>query len=183
MLSEEAQQELLKIARKTVEALANEEEPPQFQVDTPELQHQQGAFVTLKTNGRLRGCIGQFTADKPLWQVVQQMAEAAATQDPRFAGNRIRPSELDLLHVEISVLSQMEEMDNPLDIELGTHGIYVKKGFRTGCFLPQVATETGWEKEQFLAKCCAGKAGLAADAWKDPDTQVYSFTAEVIEEA
>lgn len=182
MLTEEAKQELLDIARTTVEALAREEQPPEFQVDTPELQNEQGAFVTLKTDGRLRGCIGRFTADKPLWQVVKEMAVAAATQDPRFAGNRIRADELDQLHVEISVLSPMDKIDNPLDIELGTHGIYVKKGFRTGCFLPQVADETGWDKEQFLRKCCSGKAGLAADAWKDPDTEVYSFTAEVIEE-
>ena len=182
MLSKQAQKVLLKIARETVEALTRDQQPPDFQVEEQELQHEQGAFVTLKTNGRLRGCIGQFTADKPLWQVVQQMAVAAATQDPRFAGNRIRPDELDQLQIEVSVLSKMKEMENPLDIELGKHGIYVKHGFRTGCFLPQVATETGWDKEQFLSKCCHGKAGLAPDAWKDEDTKVYSFTAQVIEE-
>lgn len=180
MLSEEAQQKLLDVARQMVEAVVSGRQPPQMQVDHPELQKEQGAFVTLKTDGRLRGCIGRFVAQKPLWQVVRDMAVAAAAQDPRFAGNRIQPDELPRLDVEVSVLSPLEKIDNPLDIELGTHGIYIKKGVRTGCFLPQVATETGWDKEQFLGKCCSGKAGLAPDAWKDPDTEVYVFTAQVI---
>ncbi|MFW5915583.1 MAG: AMMECR1 domain-containing protein [Planctomycetota bacterium] len=82
----------------------------------------------------------------------------------------------------MSVLSPLEKTGDPMELELGTHGIYVQKGRRTGCFLPQVATETGWSKEEFLQRCCSGKAGLSPDAWKDPDTDVYLFTAEVIGE-
>lgn len=156
---------------------------PRFEVTDPELQQHQGAFVTLHTHGDLRGCIGCFVARQPLWQVVREMAAASATQDPRFFGMPLRPSELDDLSIEISVLSPLRRIKDPMtEIELGTHGIYVKRGFHSGCFLPQVAQETGWTKEEFLANCCAGKAGMAPDAWKDPGTEVYVFTAEIIGE-
>ena len=182
MLSEEAQQRLMELARHTVEAVVKGQEVPPLEETHAELQGKQGAFVTLKTNGDLRGCIGRFVSDKPLWKTVRAMAIAAAAEDPRFVGMRIRPSELPRLQVEISVLSPLERIENPLDIELGTHGIYIKRGMRSGCFLPQVATETGWSKEEFLSHCCAGKAGLPANAWKDPDTAVLVFTAQIIED-
>jgi AmmeMemoRadiSam system protein A len=122
-------------------------------------------------------------ADQPLWRVVQEMARASAREDPRFFGMQLRPQELADLHIEISVLSPLRRIQDPLkEVELGTHGIYIKRGFNSGCFLPQVATETGWGKEEFLMNCCAGKAGLHPDAWKDPHTEVYVFTAEIIEE-
>ena len=183
MLSEDAQDTLLKVARQAVEAAVRGERAPASEVPHPELQEHQGAFVTLRTGDQLRGCIGRFQADMPLWQVVRKMAVAAATQDPRFAGARIQPAEMDDLNVEISVLSPLERIENPEEqMDLGTHGIYVKRGFATGCFLPQVAEETGWSKEEFLAHCCAGKAGLAPDAWKDPGTDLFVFTALVISE-
>ncbi|MFW5982651.1 MAG: AmmeMemoRadiSam system protein A [Candidatus Brocadiia bacterium] len=182
MLSEEARDELLDIARKSVESAVRGETVPELESDNEKLQDKVGAFVTLKTNGHLRGCLGRFTSDLPLWETVQKMAVAAATEDPRFMGNRIQPEELDQVKIEISVLSPLEKTDDPMELELGTHGIYVQKGRRTGCFLPQVATETGWSKEEFLQRCCSGKAGLSPDAWKDPDTDVYLFTAEVIGE-
>jgi len=182
MLSEEAKKELLHTARRAVEAAISGQDAPNEQVDHPELQEEQGAFVTLKTDGNLRGCLGRFESEQTLWKTVQVMARAAATEDPRFAGRRITPQEMNDLTIEISVLSPMQEIDDPLDLRLGEHGIYVKKGFRTGCFLPQVAEETGWDKEEFLAHCCSGKAGLSPDAWQDPDTEVYVFTAEVISE-
>lgn len=184
MLSDEARRTLLDIARRTVEAVVRGERPPKLDVHDPELQEYRGAFVTLRTDGQLRGCLGRFVAKKPLCQVVNEMAASAATEDPRFVGNRVRPDELDRLDIEISVLSPLEKTDNVLEeMELGKHGIYIKRGFSSGCFLPQVATETGWEKEEFLRNCCAGKAGLAADAWKDPSTDVFLFTAEIIGEA
>jgi AmmeMemoRadiSam system protein A len=182
MLSENARKTLLDIARRTVEAAVRGQLRPRFDIQDPELQGHQGAFVTLKTHGNLRGCIGNFVAEQPLWQVVSDMAEAAATRDMRFFGNQLSPAELADLHIDISVLSPLERIEDPMaEVELGTHGIYVKQGGRTGCFLPQVATETGWRKEEFLSHCCSGKAGLPADAWKDPATEVYVFTAEVIE--
>jgi len=180
-----AEEKLLEIARKVVEAAVKGEPIPQFEVDHPELQQHQGAFVTIRNRGRLRGCIGRFTADEPLYKVVRSMAMAAAVEDPRFVYDRIMPDELDDIDIEISVLSPLQRIENPLDIELGKHGIYIvnRRYGRSGCFLPQVATETGWSKEEFLSNCCAHKAGLPPDAWKnDPDTEVYVFTAHIIEE-
>jgi AmmeMemoRadiSam system protein A len=183
MLSEAARKTLLSIARSAVGAAVEGRgaEPPPC--DDPELCRRQGAFVTLKTRGRLRGCIGQFIAEQPLHRVVHQMAIAAATEDPRFFGMRLSPQEMDVLEIEISVLSPLRRVTDPLaEIELGTHGIYIKRGYRGGCFLPQVATETGWSKEEFLCECCAGKAGLPPYAWKDPQTEVLVFTAEILNE-
>ena len=108
--------------------------------------------------------------------------DPSATEDPRFFANRLRREEVPDCHIEISVLSPLERIEDPLDLQLGTHGIYVKGAGRTGCFLPQVATETGWSKEEFLGNCCAGKAGLSPDAWRDPATEVYVFTAEIVQE-
>ena len=110
------------------------------------------------------------------------MAVAAATEDPRFISAPITPEEVKDLNIEISVLSPLEKIENPLDIELGKHGIHIKKGYRSGCFLPQVATETGWSKEEFLSRCASMKAGLPDSAWKEPDTEVYVFTAEIVDE-
>ena len=129
---------------------------------------------------RRRGRIGQFTADRPLIEMVTQMAVSSSMHDPRFGGNRITTDELPQLDIEISVLSPMARTDDPLSLRLGIDGIYITDGRRSGCFLPQVADETGWDAEAFLNFCCAHKAGLKADAWKtDPDVEVYLFTAEV----
>jgi len=170
---------LLKIARDTIDAVINQIEPPKPQSDDPELNESCGCFVTLKNQGRLRGCIGQFTAQETLIEVVSAMAKAAAVQDPRFMASPIGPDELESLEVEISVLSPLERTENPLDLKLGEHGIYIKRGGASGCFLPQVAEEAGWGKEEFLSYCCSHKAGLTPDAWKDPATEVYLFTAEI----
>ncbi len=182
MLSQQARRRLLELARGAVEAAVKGQRLEPVEVDAPELQGHQGAFVTLKTRGRLRGCIGRFVADRPLWKTVRRMAASSATEDSRFETMRLRPEELGELDIEISVLSPLERIENPLDLELGTHGIYIRRGMRTGCFLPQVATETGWSKEQFLSQCCAGKAGLPPDAWQDPETEVLVFTAEIVTE-
>ncbi|MBN2582097.1 MAG: AmmeMemoRadiSam system protein A [Planctomycetes bacterium] len=182
MLSHEQRQALMRIARQSVEAAVGGQRPQRVTMDDPQLAEHCGAFVTFKTRGRLRGCIGQFIADRPLYEVVQKMAIAAATEDPRFLDDRIQPGEVAALEIEISVLSPLKRTSDPLSLELGKHGIYVRKGYRAGCFLPQVATETGWSKEEFLSQCCGGKAGLAPDAWRDPATEVYLFTAEIIEE-
>ncbi|MFQ6035320.1 MAG: AmmeMemoRadiSam system protein A [Sedimentisphaerales bacterium] len=172
-------QTLLTVARDTVEAVITGGPTPKPQSDDPELNAHCGCFVTLKNKGRLRGCIGQFTSEKRLIELVVDMAKASATGDPRFFANPITPGELNELDIEISVLSPLQQTDDPLSLRLGIDGIYIKKGAASGCFLPQVATETGWSKEEFLSYCCAHKAGLAADAWRDPDTEVYLFTAEV----
>lgn len=170
---------VLCVARDAVRAAVQGKSGPVPRTDDPELTAKCGCFVTLKNRGRLRGCIGRFTSDRPLIEVVVEMAKAAATSDPRFMGDPITPGELEDLDVEISVLSPLKKTDDPLSLRLGVDGIYIKRGCSSGCFLPQVATETGWSKEQFLSYCCAHKAGLAADAWKDPETEVLLFTADV----
>jgi AmmeMemoRadiSam system protein A len=172
-------QTLLKVARDTVEAVIKREPAKTPQSDEPELNAPCGCFVTLKNQGRLRGCIGRFISESPLIELIAEMAKASATGDPRFLADPITAEELDQLDVEISVLSPLERTDEPLSLRLGVDGIYIKKGRTSGCFLPQVATETSWSKEEFLSYCCAHKAGLAADAWREPETEVYLFTADV----
>lgn len=177
-MNDQQRKTLLKVARDTVEAVVSQKSPTEPESDDPELNALCGCFVTLKNRGRLRGCIGQFTSENPLIELIAEMAKASATGDPRFFGDPITTREVEKLDIEISVLSALQRTDDPLSLRLGTDGIYVKSGRASGCFLPQVATETGWDKEQFLSYCCAHKAGLAPDAWKDPETEVYLFTAE-----
>lgn len=178
-MNDEQKKILLKVARNTVEAVISRQKIIKPESDDPELNAPCGCFVTLKNNGRLRGCIGQFTSDKPLIELVAEMAKASSISDPRFFSNPITAGELGKLDVEISVLSPLKRTDDPLSLKLGVDGIYIKRGHASGCFLPQVATETGWSKEEFLSYCCAHKAGLAADAWQNPETEVYFFTADV----
>jgi AmmeMemoRadiSam system protein A len=146
----------------------------------PALLKQTGAFVTLNEHGQLRGCIGNLVGKEPLYLTVRDMAVEAAVGDPRFA--QVDLSELKIIEIEISVLSPLEKIDSAEKIKLGTHGVLVKKGFNSGVFLPQVATETGWSKEEFLSNLCAHKAGLSPDAWKDKSTELYIFSAEVFSE-
>lgn len=178
-MNDEQKKTLVKVARDTVQAVINGREAPQAKSDDPELNAHCGCFVTLKNGERLRGCIGNFVSERPLIELIVAMAKASATSDPRFLADRVTAKELDQLDIEISVLSPLERTDDPLSLRLGVDGIYITKGHASGCFLPQVATETGWTKEEFLGYCCSHKAGLAEDAWKDPDTEVYLFSAEV----
>jgi AmmeMemoRadiSam system protein A len=170
---------LLKAARDTIELVITGRAIPKPKSEDPELNAHCGCFVTLKNNGRLRGCLGQFTSNIPLIELVVEMAQASATGDPRFFDDPVTLHELKSLDIEISVLSPLQRTSDPLSLKLGVHGIYIKRGCTSGCFLPQVAEETGWSKEDFLSYCCSHKAGLAPDAWKDPRTEVYLFTAEV----
>ena len=179
MMNDKQKKTLLKIAHDTVEGVIRKEPAHKPQSDDPELNALCGCFVTLKNRGRLRGCIGQFISDRPLIELVAEMAKAAATGDPRFFADPIKSSELEKLDIEISVLSPLQRVQDPLSLRLGIDGVYIKRGRLSGCFLPQVATETGWTKEEFLSYCCSHKAGLPADAWNDPETEVYFFTAEV----
>jgi AmmeMemoRadiSam system protein A len=181
IMNDQQKQTLLKVARDAVEAAIRRQKIAPAESDDPELNAPCGCFVTLKNRERLRGCIGRFVSDSPLIELVAEMARASATGDPRFFADPITPGELEKVNVEISVLSPLERTDDPLSLRLGVDGIYIKKGYTSGCFLPQVATETGWSKEQFLSYCCAHKAGLAADAWQDPKTEVYLFTADAFE--
>lgn len=177
-MNKEQQRCLLRIARDAVEAAVNESEIFELSSKDPALNVLQGCFVTLKNGGRLRGCIGQFTSEKPLIELVFEMAVSAARNDPRFVLDPIEDAELEMLEIEISVLSPLEKTENPKHLRLGIDGIYIVQGNRSGCFLPQVATECNWTEEQFLSHCCIQKAQLSGDAWKDPETEVFLFSAD-----
>ncbi len=138
-----------------------------------------GAFVTLKKHGDLRGCIGNFSGTEELAKTVQNMAIAAATEDYRFSP--VSFEELKGLDIEISVLSPLRKVASVQEIELGRHGIYIRKGNRAGTFLPQVATETGWSLEEFLGHCSQDKAGIGWEGWKE--AEVYVYEAEVFGES
>jgi AmmeMemoRadiSam system protein B/AmmeMemoRadiSam system protein A len=180
ILDQKDKRDLLDIARATVEQYVKTGTVPELSPDvySDNLKVKTGAFVTLNENRKLRGCIGHFEADKPLYQIVQDMAVAAATQDPRF--QPVDKRELDDIEIEISVLTPMRKINSVDEIELGRDGIYIKKGFRAGTFLPQVATETGWALEQFLGHCAQDKAGIGWDGWKDAD--IYTYQALVFGE-
>ena len=138
---------------------------------TPHLRLKCGAFVTLHLNGRLRGCIGHFGQDLPLHQSVRQMAYAAAFEDPRFPP--VSKVEVDQLDIEISVLTPMRRIRSIDEFYPARHGIYIRRGHRSGTFLPQVAQETQWTKEELLGHCAQDKAGIGWDGWRDAELYVY----------
>lgn len=172
------QKQLLDIAKTAVETYVNENKIAEFNIADEKLNEKLGAFVTLRKNGQLRGCIGRIIpGDEPLWQVVRDMAIAAATEDDRFAP--VDENELKDLEYEISVLSAPEKIDDWHKIELGKHGVIARKGLQGGVFLPQVASETGWDKEEFLSQLCSQKAGLPPACYKDDSVELKIFTAQV----
>lgn len=178
--TEKQKEQLISIAKDSVGAVVGGKQVPKFEITDPILNEKLGAFVTLKKNGQLRGCIGAFQPDAPLYEVVSQMAMAAATEDPRFSP--VSLEELNKLDYEVSVLSPLEKIDDWRKIQLGVHGVQVRKGPQSGVFLPQVATETQWDMEQFMGELCQQKAGLPRDCWKQDNTDLYVFTAEVFGE-
>ena len=162
--------------------------PDSDQADLPvappamaELQQPAGCFVTLheQLTHRLRGCVGRLDADKPLWQAVCATA-ADVLGDPRFVDQRVTAGELANLEIEISVLSQPKQAASPLDFDLLDDGIYLVVGSRAGFFLPQVARETGWSREQLLSRLCSEKLGLPPETWQRPDAVLYTFKVTVI---
>lgn len=146
----------------------------------PELERC-GVFVTLRTGGRLRGCIGTFNPEGDLPDTVERMTRATL-DDPRFVDSPLSASDLGEVRIELSILSQRCRLADPLSLQLGTHGIQIVRDGRSGCYLPQVAAEQGWDVETYLSHCCAHKAGLPADAWRDKNTEVFIFTVEKIAE-
>jgi len=181
LLTHREKARLLSLARQTIATYLHDRRVPG---DRPEdypgnLAARTGAFVTLKENGQLRGCIGRFSADLPLYRLVREMAVASATEDYRF--EPVREDELKEIEIEISVLTPMKRISSPGEIILGKHGIYIKKGSSSGTFLPQVATETGWTVEEFLGHCSRDKAGLGWDGWKN--AEVFTYEALVFSES
>lgn len=178
-LSVEERRQLLSVARGAI-ARHLEGRPSELPA-VPEggLTRPAGAFVTLRKGSQLRGCIGTFAAHRPLVETVHEMAIAAAFSDPRF--EPLRAEELDDIELEISALSPRRAVDQPEDIVVGRHGLCVSKGSRGGVLLPQVATDYGWGREDFLKQTCL-KAGLPSDAWRWDDTVIEVFEAEVFGE-
>lgn len=175
-LSEQERAELHALARKVIEARCRGIDAPKCETASQKLKQPSGVFVTVYKNGELRGCIGHVIARKPLVEAVSEMAEAAAFQDPRFTP--VRRDELGDLKIEISVLTPLQKIQSPEEIEVGKHGLIIKQGGSMGLLLPQVATEYGWDRTAFLENTCR-KAGLPRNAWKEKDAEIFVFSADV----
>jgi|SRR5580692_574414 AmmeMemoRadiSam system protein A len=169
---------LVDIARRAISSAVLDRSIPDFPVFASALAERRGAFVTLHLAGSLRGCVGQVENPGPLADVVARSAINAALNDTRFPP--VRPDEIAQLEIEISVLSALERI-LPETIVAGFHGLLVVSGSSRGLLLPQVAAERSWTASRLLEETCA-KAGLPRDAWRDPATEVYGFTAEIFPE-
>jgi AmmeMemoRadiSam system protein A len=170
---------LLKMARQAIETELAGLPFSLPRVTNPNLLEHRGAFVTLHKHGQLRGCIGTFSADRPLYEIIGDMAISAAFKDQRF--RPLRPSEFEEIDLEISALTPLRPIADINEIKTGSHGIYVIQEPFHGVLLPQVATKNGWDRLTFLDQACM-KAGLAPGCWKDPKTQVNIFSAEIFGE-
>ena len=179
-LNAKQRKELLKLARDTITFYLDEEKPLERDTNDETLKEVMGVFVTLRQNHQLRGCIGNIIGTKPLYLGVRDMAIAAATQDFRF--KPVTKDELGDIHIEISVLTPLKQITNTDEIILGKHGVLVRDAFRSGVYLPQVATETGWSRNEFMNSLCGHKAGMETSAWKNGECDIYIFSAEVFEE-
>ncbi len=173
-------QALLKLARDTIERYLKDGVRVALPAAKGMFGEICGAFVTLHKRGELRGCIGNMVGQGPLVETIQEMAIAAATQDPRFHRG-VRPDEMKDIDIEISVLSPLKRIKDVSEIEVGTHGILMRRGLYQGVLLPQVATEWNWDRDEFLRHTCL-KAGLPTEAWKEPETVIEIFSAEVFGE-
>jgi len=171
------------IARRAVEKAARQPQVSAREVlkefkETPaKLKELYGVFVTIKSHGLLRGCIGRLVADKPICEAAAEMAIAAATQDPRF--RPLRKEELASIQIDISVLTPFRKVTSIDEIEVGRDGLLIRRGPNSGVLLPQVAVEQNWNRLTFLEQICY-KAGLDKDAWKEKGTEIYSFSAQII---
>jgi len=180
ILNDRQKKELLKLARDTISLYLKERKVLDSTSKDPDLNKVGGVFVTLHKDSSLRGCIGNIVGTMSLYLGVKEMAIASATQDPRFSPLSL--DELGQIIIEISVLSPLEEVKTADDIVLGVDGVLVKQGVNSGVYLPQVATETGWNKNEFMDSLCASKAGIDPRAWRTGDCQIYTFKAQVFGE-
>jgi MEMO1 family protein len=178
-LTMDEKKELIALAKKTISDQLDGKEMADYKPKSDIMSKKCGAFVTLHKNGELRGCIGQIVPIDKLYKTVQNMAIAAAFEDPRFYP--LKKEEYPLIDFEISVLSPFEKIRNIGEIEVGKHGLMISKNMYHGLLLPQVATEFGWDLETFLVHLCR-KAGLNDNAYKEPGTEILKFTAIVFGE-
>ena len=177
-LSETDRRAMLELARRAIGEAVSLQKPPRVIPENGVFSEKRGVFVTIHARGRLRGCIGVVEAFEPLGESVARCAASAALHDPRFSP--VRAEELLDIKIEISVLSTPEPI-RPENIEIGKHGLLVVQGVKRGLLLPQVAVEHELGREKFLEETCR-KAGLKAEAWQEPETQILGFTCEVFSE-
>lgn len=170
---------LLNLARASIEAELAGRVLEYPRREDPLLQLELGAFVTLKLNGELRGCIGYIEGFQALDQTISEMAKSAAFSDPRFPP--VGKAELAEIRIEISILSKLQPVKAIDEIEIGRDGLLIRNNFTSGLLLPQVATEWNWERQEFLEHTCL-KAGLDRQAWKLPENKLFSFSAEIFSE-
>jgi AmmeMemoRadiSam system protein B/AmmeMemoRadiSam system protein A len=175
-LTEDEKKTLRQMAYSAIEGRLRGQKPARPGALSKTLMENRGAFVSLHKRGELRGCIGQIQPSKPLCQTVQEMAMAAAFNDPRF--EPLTSAELQDIDLEISVLTPLQRVKDPKEIEIGKHGLYIKRGFYSGLLLPQVATQFNWDRTTFLEETCR-KAGLPRHAWKEKDVEIYLFSADI----
>ena len=179
-LTEEEKKQLLNISRQTLQEYIIKTQTPK--IDKKDLSKNllthAGAFVTLNKQKDLRGCIGRFTANEPLYKIVQQMTKASATEDSRFS--TVTKEELQNIRIEISVLTPLLKIAHIDEIKIGKHGIYIKKGYSSGTLLPQVAVNNKWSVEEFLGYCSQYKAGFGWEGWKD--AEIFTYEAIVFQE-
>jgi len=178
-LQTEEKKVLLKIARESIRRFLTTETVPLVRGVTPRLEYPQGVFVTLKKHGDLRGCIGHIPPDFPLARAVGAMALQAAFNDPRF--NSVQLKELDSLGIEISALTPMKPIGRAEEIVVGRDGVVLSKDGRSAVFLPQVAPENKWGRDEMLDNLCR-KAGLPEGSWRK-GAQFQVFQAEVFDES
>lgn len=176
-LTREEMGTLLHIARESIASACENRSMAPIDI-TDNLTNKLGAFVTLHKNDQLRGCIGHFGEDVPLYHIVKEMARAAAFEDPRFP--RVTASELEDIVIEISVLTPLKRIESADEFVYGRQGIYMRKGYRSGTFLPQVAHEVDWTKEEFLGHCARDKAGIGWNGWRD--AELFTYEAILFEE-
>jgi len=175
-----SQKRLIGLSRQTLESFVRGTAKRPERIEDPYLATPHyGAFVSLHRGEELRGCIGNCFPTRPLYQTVVEMTEAAASRD--YRAPPIRPSELSAIHIDISVLTPLDLVTDPLSLQVGKHGLHITSGDKRGVLLPQVATQYGWDMDTFLSQTCV-KAGLPQNGWKWPETKILSFTALVIEE-
>lgn len=179
-LNKDSQKELLRFSRKVLESYIKNGTLPDDKTDNENLLKKRGAFVTLTKKAELRGCIGDFSASKSLWETVKSMTIAASTEDPRFWP--VKKEELSDIGIEISVLSKRLKVSSYKEIVMGKHGVYLERGGRGGTFLPQVAEDFNNDRDAFLSALCSHKAGLPSDCYKDPKTNLDVYTAQVFNE-
>ena len=180
-LSPGSRRELLDIARTALHAAVHGRELILATPTAPDLLQPAGCFVSLheREPHRLRGCIGRLEATGPLWQVVRETA-ANVLEDPRFVDQRVTVDELPALEIEVSVISPLVRAPSSTSFDLLNDGIYLTCGGRTGCFLPQVARETGWTREQLLDRLCTEKLGMEPSAWRGGNATLMRFTTLII---